>query len=674
MSPSALYDATSGMRYGLKIRIADTLSQQAPDWVFVWADPYWSARWTPSTAPHPGMSSEFVVTLDLHPLHPASLELYAREKYMRDHNERRWQPTLCDTLKLHFHSQRADALEMRYAATIPLTSLRPGLSHTLGAWTTAEPDCDKTGQNAHGVDITLTVVYAQAARVRPMLIPSVLPDVAHHTGMKAVGNWVADVLGATYGEKCTGFINIRTVLQDRCMTTFFPDIPGIIQPQLGTTLPPTLAIYSVCNALRVHRISPSTFLRSTRDTGLVLRLVRDMLVPWTMCRLEGQYAADLWCGKACEDQPFTNSLKPGIRVWPIDDCEGRNQEACVHAVLMFVWIYLDRSQNQSSGVNAHFEAYPPNAGCLAFSGTQDPDFVRLLEVCYAVGELLHTRILSTHMAVGDVYFHKQLESHSFGLLLYTDESRGLYDGIVMETTAWDMTVDDVHPGLPCSLSSTQLSSMLEGIMKANASNKAMGHSLGIRHAATRSSRQGVYRGIYTGTDCLFFGKHGRTFGIQLDDLRGPLPALTSVAEIRVCPTAFRIQLLHFMRLAATGDSCWTLPSDSTAPTTQLLHDYSAYLAKIPAFARSLRPPPQPEAEYMHRMGSWGRLGAEHVIPDEAVDGIAPSCITAFIWKTDEREAMPQPLTLLLDTMTAEKAVYEHPCMHSTVFTFVTSPH
>ena len=662
------------MRIVLDIRISDKVAHDAPQWVFVWADPYWNGMWAPATL-CVGADATFSVALDLHPLAPAALEQWAHAKYERLRDMQRTglemgtqpqPPTLCDALKMHFHSQRNETLEMRYASCVPLRSLSAGRRNCLGAWTTAQPECDHTGEYLDGVSVEIMakLVEPEVGLLASCLIQAVLPDKAHHVKMKRIGNWIADVLSTTYGSGCTGFVNVRTVLQDRCMTTFFSDIPSIVEPSMGTTLPPTLAVYSVCNALRVHRMSAAEFLRNLQEPALVLRLVRDMLTPWTMCRVEGRYAADVWCGKACEDQPFTNSLKPGTRVFTIDDCEGRNQEACIHAVLMFLWFYLDVTENASAGVNAHFGMYPPSLGCLAFGGVHDAAFKQLTEVCCKVGELFHRGVLQAHMSVGDVYFHSKLESHSFGLLVYSDNVRRLYDGIVMETTAWDMTVEQ-----ETTLTFTKgglMDTMLQTIHVATSSHDDQSQDAYVRNPSSRAHRLSVYRGIFTGADCLFFGKRGLTYGITLDDLKAELPLLTSLAEIQACETAFRISMEHFIAIAATGNGCWTLPKSSDA-NEAMLTDYRDYLTKKPAFARSLRPPPQPEEEYMRRMRSWGALGSADVTPSE--QRAPPShAVTAFVWRTDAIRSIPKGLGAQLAAAIRSGAIVRSCCMHSTVYT------
>ena len=174
------------------------------------------------------------------------------------------------------------------------------------------------------------------------------------------------MLKKQYPRQKTGFMLMRTNCEAPFMTTMFSELPVLFTTYDTTTLPPTLAVYLMVNALHQHGLTPEVFVRLCHDErpppGLfgspfgpplahlrptfgqsdalpqlgdvrtLLNTVRDILCGWTACRYEvsvalfsglslagcssptaaqGRYEPDTCLGKDSDHQPFKNTCKPG---------------------------------------------------------------------------------------------------------------------------------------------------------------------------------------------------------------------------------------------------------------------------------------------------------------------------------------------------------------------------
>ena len=202
------------------------------------------------------------------------------------------------------------------------------------------------------------------------------------------------MLQKRYPHNKTGFTYMRTNCEAPFMTTLFSELPVFFSTNNTTSLPPTLAVYLMVNALHQHGLTPQDFVRlchettpSKEDLRLLLNTVRDILCAWTACRYEGRYEPDTCLGKDSDHQPFKNACKPGTRVMDADDCEGRSQQACVHVRQLFVSIFLDNKSGRGR-VREHFLRYPPNTGCLRFPS--HTSMTNVMNACGALGYLFYT--------------------------------------------------------------------------------------------------------------------------------------------------------------------------------------------------------------------------------------------------------------------------------------------
>lgn len=636
-----------------------------------------------------------------------------------------------DSLKMHFHNRVAGddcgaeggalvcagadkRLEMHFASAIPLRQVLDGGVYVLGAWDITDVSCDEKGLPTSNICIIFQNNihhhhhHHSLRRLPPMrrveLSTFPAPNLQHHENMKDVGEWLLRVLHKiTHNGKRTGFSNMRTVCRDAWMTTFFPDLP-LLFDQGWTTLPVSLACYILTAVLFVHDISPEAalgMLAKKSDPMFILQLTRDMLCSWTMCRFEGNYVADM-CGKtSVEDQPFVNCDKPGARVFQQDDCEGRNQQACIHCKHMLIKIYHDMHYNESKGINAHFLKYPPIGppfSCLDFTGRQD-DLLPILRICARLGGMFVSGELEAHMAVGDVDFKhggnggdnknnihsgendedggESLEGHSFGVLVFKDIPAGKSTSIIMETTSWDMTVgedandESIGSYMKRLKDKDPMVRLWRGLRRTyqNASvAKAGGQPAGIiiRSSMDMREREKVYKSIFTGHGVIFFSydpaRQKLTYGASLEDLNGPVFKFRDLSAgiVHSRRVVFSISLYELLAALATGQA----PFPRCKEAHKMLRLYSMYFSNISSFRRTLSPPQQTEEETMRRCLTWVPVRAsQHIVSLSTPQRLR----LAFTWLNSC--PVPDEIAAPERELTARGVCRSIPFMHSTIFIF-----
>ena len=647
---------------------------EAPNLLNAWIDPHWSGVWTaacqPShTPPHVGV---FVIN----------------SAFANFGDEAAGIPGL---VKFHFHTRREkqDKIEMRYACFVPLQRLLSGSAYSTRVWTVADTRCDEGEALLPDVRVDIQSLLCDAPRLRP--VPP-LPDAPYYKAIKTVADWIDRTLKELYPQTATtGFTNLRTVLRDPFLGSMFPDLPRFFYTG-ECILPPTWACYSLVNALNTHGLTPDGFIALCSRKRLaaggdkaalhrLLNVIRDMLVPWSFCRHEGRYIPDTWLGKACEDQPYTLVEKPGDRVAQQDDCEGRNQEACVHSTAAFVGVYLDRKQAAGRWAAQHFARY----GTLPLVVSGPDELAVLMRCCAKVGRLLYKGMLQAHMCVGDAAFAASgvasdaeaakapSEGHSFGVLHYADGD--LCAGTIMETTSWDTTVEDdegTDRGIQSRLQggAGELWRALQRAYKAECkADKLAGVDespqpmhMTIRAHVSRKMLKRIYRGIITGSNCIFFGaptaEEGLPrYGINVEELDAFTIAPLSAAkkegrEAEEQP--FRVSIGEFLRRLADGSGPW--PRQEEAAKIEAL--YRQCERRIPEFQQLFRPPPMSEETIMRRMSAWGPLKLAPAPGDEG------AATFAFSWLADT--PLPPHLQAAVDAAGPE-LVRVHNCMRSRVF-------
>ena len=514
------------------------------------------------------------------------------------------------------------------------------------------------------------------------------PDKAHYDNVKYLGNWLATQMKGMYPTIATGFINIRCPLPD--FTILFPSAQGLYTLD-DCNLPPTLAVYSVCNALRMHSLTPETFLHYTfqptepAHVDMLLRVTRDVLMLWTMCRVEGRYYPDTCLGKECDDQPFVMVDMPGENVIPKEDCEGKTQVA-VHMKQLFIAMYVDATWNNKAGLLKHWEQYPPHTGCLGFS-EEGPVLQWLVEVCLCIGRHLYEERLVLHMVVGDVYFKPDVaEGHSFCALLYNDPETKLQKGIIAEATAWDSTVCDqvAWCDLPqCARAAGRdlmraIQTALHEDLDAAGRNLLVGdtkqpNDIYVCSLYTPERRYETYSKIFCCDGCLLFSsakcKTNRPllpeYGINSKDLSSLLPLVDE--NTKEAPTQpFRIPTRSFIMALRDGQHGFPRVPDAQ----DMLKIYDRYCAEIADYASCYRPPPLEEHKIMERMLAWQQLGESDVIQEQTHDPFTHLHRMAFCWVASN----PLPLALEEAVAAATNAgiLTESACMYSRVFTFITA--
>ena len=87
---------------------------------------------------------------------------------------------------------------------------------------------------------------------------------------------------------------------------FFQDLHKFFDgnaKELGSPLPPALAVYALCNALMTRGCTIERLIHNMHSPDFrkqLLSIVRDLVAPFTMCEFEGVYWEDKSCGDDVE--------------------------------------------------------------------------------------------------------------------------------------------------------------------------------------------------------------------------------------------------------------------------------------------------------------------------------------------------------------------------------------
>jgi hypothetical protein len=200
-----------------------------------------------------------------------------------------------------------------------------------------------------------------------------------------------------------------------------------------------------------------------KDVTLFLRIVRDTIVCFSRCAVEGRYWPDASLGKMVEDQPFPLTFMPSERVFCKDDCEGRaSQVIQVEQLLRQMHLCAERI-----GLEALVRTVRGmrSFACL-LSGLEESLVAHLVEGCCALGALFERGVLEAQMTVGDAHIgsmadavtgvcQPHLVGHSFGVLIFRsavvdattttttaaatkkkERRGGRYGACILEATGW----------------------------------------------------------------------------------------------------------------------------------------------------------------------------------------------------------------------------------------------
>ena len=130
---------------------------------------------------------------------------------------------------------------------------------TNGVWDPASQYCDENGKVLEEVTARVKMLSVMSAPPGVGLVPLPYPTAKHHAVVTRIGDWIQSYLASTYPAQKTGFTLQRTLLVAPFMSALFTDLQTLFYAVHGTTLPPSVAVYLMINALRVHRMRPEDF-------------------------------------------------------------------------------------------------------------------------------------------------------------------------------------------------------------------------------------------------------------------------------------------------------------------------------------------------------------------------------------------------------------------------------
>jgi hypothetical protein len=456
------------------------------------------------------------------------------------------------------------------------------------------------------------------------------------------------------GAEHTNFRNQRTIARDCNNTLFFQDLQQLFDVK-GTSLPPSVGCYTLCNALTVNNISPEDFYIFTRDIvshsaqspdhrylniPSMLRVLRDTIAGMTMCVYEGKYWSDMSLNQPTEDQPFPLSFIPGSRIFQKDDCEGRitqTQEMVKLLKCMFQASQIHGLDNFAlSIVNI-----PAQTSRLALD-RMTLNFI--VKSCVHLGQLLHESKIEVHTVVGDVCFaaftsnveanskEAQQSGHSFGVIIYNDGVA--HECTILEGTGWERS--ELPSDRPISRNEVAFAQLLSKNMKCQ------GWPIAVCGQLHPLKENIVYQHMYLGNGCLFFTMPNATrddiqYGPGLEVFRQNIytyPHLPQSSRGNNATGLFKISTLDFLQelsyletvvnnnkknpdIAALAESrrkLWKFINisdprivESVQGAHEMLQIYQNMSAQMCSFRRCLATPPKTEEALKDLMQSWAIL-------------------------------------------------------------------
>eukprot|EP00961_Rhodomonas_salina_P298368 3938010-Rhodomonas_salina.1 len=102
---------------------------------------------------------------------------------------------------------------------------------------------------------------------------------------------------------------------------------------MPSTFPVEVPIYLLAGAVIMNGIPLENALNGTLASlscldspAHLLRIVRDTMLAFSVCKTEGKYLADTLFSIPSDDQPFSDAHHFDETFFPRDDCEGRLQQ------------------------------------------------------------------------------------------------------------------------------------------------------------------------------------------------------------------------------------------------------------------------------------------------------------------------------------------------------------
>ena len=596
-------------------------SNHLPTSVSFWVDPYWCGKWVKGQRGEDPSTMLFHVQYVLEPVRQqASL--------MRCASLQKMQRKLNSSAKVQFfmpkeeRTDKSSLGDFRYSCVFPLNLLwaRGGSGWDFGVWNPNHREqCDKYVPSPL-LGVQLKVVPRSPMGPIPHGIKYLqnqeAPSLERHQGHMDVARWLSTALHDLYTNEPTTFFYMRTYGRNPYSDMFFFDAYQMYGAK-GTNLPPTLALYALCNALsaqglglgRLEEILGHTP-QNKEEINVFLALMRDILMCFTFCPVEGKYRPDLSDGQVIEDQPnlFSFTEEGTTTVFAEDDCEGRNQQGCVHIRELFCSIARDFREHGGLHVMEHFEEHP-------LLRVSKDTLARLLGVAHTIGELFHTGHLNALMVQGDCNFTQftatptaggQLDGHSFGILLYQGDEDALQGSVVLENTGNEARRRRTQmPTVEEALALKELLPLMHGLDDV----------AGFQNCMLAQSENDMYVKVFVGNHTIFFTHHedGRMeFGASPSQLNTRYVVYGGESPSEALEWGHAAVLVHPMKLMEAmrdGKGLWP----QRAEADRVCATYKRLDVVYPSIRRVLMPPQDTEAEYMRRMELyWGAIEEEQL--------------------------------------------------------------
>lgn len=646
-----------------------------------WLDKNWEAAWinVSNQAKPDKLLAIFQMQVVLQPLRPCTL---TQERGN----------TVNTNVKMEFFTPHAtkntNMPDFRYMSACPLkffTERRHAFR--LGLWNYNLPCCDSLGTPLK--EYLLTVINNEQTSIPSSIEPEGLPYVPtldHHQKVVSLTRWMETYLTEQFPQERTIFKVLRTYCRAAWMTTFFFDLHKLYETKDGTNLPPIIALYIVCNASIVHRKDLQyilTLLRqaasnqlSSEEVESLLTLVRDIIMCFTLCTREGKYRDDLSLGEIVEDQPFSFEAREGDNVFDEDDCEGHNQQGCVHIKGLFQHIAKDFQKNDLQNVRAH--VHSTRSCCLNVS---DDEIEILLMIAVQLGLLFETKILDALLCVGEANFacfnevldaNKKApkpEGHSFGVLLFKDLSSNRIRGArILETTGWENR--SLRP-IDHTSYKREIRKSLQTLVSHNRINHILPQTI-----ITEEIEDSLYLRVFSGDDCIFFTlkDEALSYGAVPSHIAKYARIYSGETKEEVLawgnPVVLMVTPEQFLTSLTCADSPWGYRVGSSGKA----QEYLEIKKKYPSFHKCLMPPQITEDQFLSKIKrNWGKINSDklQMAKSSASDTVDRSF--SFSCKVDpsSREYSPE-ITQFIRNIARMATVREHDFMQSKIISI--TPH
>jgi hypothetical protein len=706
-----------------------------PNFVSVWCDSNWSGLYEYATdiirhSKHESCSI-FKIQGKMTHRDPSFLQLFQWNAYKLLNHGDKSSITICNSIKLHFFHARnikgfqEDRLkrDFLYSSSIPLIQCEQSKKGNVYSDTVFGVFNYNVNENVcECIPHIRLVVHRVSTHIPVMdirLLSMTGPTKILHNDMLKISEWFQCMLQILCPASKSNFLNIRTLCRDYGNSLPFQFLTELFKVPMGPSLPLEMVLYCLYHALILNRMQPSNFRNiilnlfnvSRSDMRLFMRIIRDTIVPWTMCSFEGLYVADTSLGQNVEDQPFPFSFLPGNRVFHKDDCEGRMSEAqqMKEAFISFFHT-VECNGCISDFISELSHSLYQKDHKLTRMALSIETWVHLLHISYVIGSLFDTMRLELHTTVGDVNFssfssenveHQSTPScrgHSFGILLLRDGVQSYTYCSLIEATGWERNILESDR----KLSAHEIECTAEII---NLKNKHKLQDINLCGHLSDERENNVYQNICLGNDSIFFTVNSVESGSQLD-YGTSLSNLKRGDLISICYD--QLHPYRHLQVSNKGYNCLSIntlgfieemislyehmirkdqkhakPSfflETNIISKTFIHDkeenlrtllkssmeirglMKSFIDNIPMIRRCLATPSKYEAEYLHIMSSkWRIINEDNVksimAKNEMCKGLYLSCL---------EEETARKIASHLRSKYSNVQITIHPCMRSLV--------